>query len=116
MSPVGGVGINLAIQDAVAAANILGPVLQKGTPALSDLAKVQAAILGHYAENDQFASPAAARDLEGKLKAAGKQVEFHIYPGTEHGFFNDTRPEAYHAEAAKLSWERTLAFYREHLG
>jgi 2-polyprenyl-6-methoxyphenol hydroxylase-like FAD-dependent oxidoreductase len=42
MSPIGGVGINLAIQDAVAAANILGPVLQQGTPTLADLAKVQA--------------------------------------------------------------------------
>ena len=41
MSPVGGVGINLAIQDAVATANILGPVLKKRTPRLSDLAKVQ---------------------------------------------------------------------------
>src|SRR5437763_12083002 len=42
MSPIGGVGINLAIQDAVATANILGPILRKGPPALSDLAKVQA--------------------------------------------------------------------------
>jgi 2-polyprenyl-6-methoxyphenol hydroxylase-like FAD-dependent oxidoreductase len=41
MSPVGGVGINLAIQDAVATANILGPVLLKGTPKLPDLQKVQ---------------------------------------------------------------------------
>jgi 2-polyprenyl-6-methoxyphenol hydroxylase-like FAD-dependent oxidoreductase len=41
MSPIGGVGINLAIQDAVAAANILGPVLQKGVPTLRDLKKVQ---------------------------------------------------------------------------
>jgi 2-polyprenyl-6-methoxyphenol hydroxylase-like FAD-dependent oxidoreductase len=41
MSPVGGVGINLAIQDAVATANILGPVLQKGVPKFSDLKKVQ---------------------------------------------------------------------------
>ena len=42
MSPIGGVGINLAIQDAVATANILGPVLQQGTPGLRDLKKVQA--------------------------------------------------------------------------
>jgi 2-polyprenyl-6-methoxyphenol hydroxylase-like FAD-dependent oxidoreductase len=41
MSPVGGVGINLAVQDAVAAANILGPVLQKGVPRFADLKKVQ---------------------------------------------------------------------------
>jgi 2-polyprenyl-6-methoxyphenol hydroxylase-like FAD-dependent oxidoreductase len=42
MSPVGGVGINLAIQDAVATANILGPALQKGVPRFADLKKVQA--------------------------------------------------------------------------
>jgi 2-polyprenyl-6-methoxyphenol hydroxylase-like FAD-dependent oxidoreductase len=42
MSPVGGVGINLAIQDAVAAANILSPALKAGTPSLQTLAKVQA--------------------------------------------------------------------------
>ena len=41
MSPAGGVGINLAIQDAVATANLLGPVLQKGVPKFSDLKKVQ---------------------------------------------------------------------------
>jgi 2-polyprenyl-6-methoxyphenol hydroxylase-like FAD-dependent oxidoreductase len=42
MSPIGGVGINLAVQDAVATANILGPVLRKGVPKFSDLQKVQA--------------------------------------------------------------------------
>jgi 2-polyprenyl-6-methoxyphenol hydroxylase-like FAD-dependent oxidoreductase len=41
MSPVGGVGINLAIQDAVATANLLGPVLRKRVPKLSDLKKIQ---------------------------------------------------------------------------
>ena len=81
-----------------------------------DLAKVQAAILGHYAENDTWASPASARELEMKLKSLGKQVEFHIYPGTDHAFFNDTRPEVHKPEASQLSWERTLAFYRQHLG
>ncbi len=81
-----------------------------------DLSKVQGAVLGHYAEDDAFVNPQSARELESKLKSLGKQVEFHIYPGTGHGFFNDTRPDAHNAEAAKLSWERTLAFYREHLG
>jgi carboxymethylenebutenolidase len=77
---------------------------------------VQAPVLGHYAENDQFASPAAAKALEDQLKAAGKRVEFHIYPGTDHAFFNDSRTEVYKSGAAKLSWERTLAFFRQHLG
>jgi len=81
-----------------------------------ELKNIQGAVLGHYAEHDQFASPEAGRALEKQLKDLGKQAEFHVYPGTEHAFFNDTRPEAYKADAAKLSWERTLAFYREHLG
>jgi carboxymethylenebutenolidase len=81
-----------------------------------DLSNVQASVLGHYAENDQFAGPAAARALEGQLKSLGKQVEFHIYPGTDHAFFNDTRPDVHNAEASKQSWERTLAFFRQHLG
>ena len=45
-------------------------------------------MLGHYAENDGWASPDAARALEKQIKDAGKQAEFHIYPGTQHGFFN----------------------------
>ena len=81
-----------------------------------DLSKVQASVLGHFAERDQFASPASARDLENKLKSLKKDVEFHVYPATDHAFFNDTRPDVYNAEASKLSWERTLAFYHKHLG
>ena len=81
-----------------------------------DFAKIQAAILGHYAENDAWASPAATRDLEMKLKSLGKDAEFHIYSGTEHGFFNNTRPEVHASEASKQTWERTLAFYKKHLG
>jgi carboxymethylenebutenolidase len=42
-------------------------------------------------------------------------VEIHIYPGTPHGFFNDTRPEAHDDAAGKLSWNRTVGFFREHL-
>lgn len=81
-----------------------------------ELENVQAAVLGHYAENDGFATPAAARELEANLKAAGKQVDFTIYPGTQHGFFNDTRPEAYNEGASKQSWDSTLSFFRQHLG
>lgn len=80
-----------------------------------DLSKVTGAILGHYADHDAFASPEKARELEKQLKDLGKEVEFHIYPGTQHGFFNDTRPEQYAPEASRLSWERTLAFYSKHL-
>jgi carboxymethylenebutenolidase len=43
-------------------------------------------------------------------------VTFHHYPGTTHAFFNDHRPEVHHREAADRSWQRTLAFLRDHLG
>ena len=81
-----------------------------------DLVKISGAVLGHYAENDDWASPATVRDLEMKLKSLGKDAEFHTYPGTHHGFFNDTRAEVHAPEAAQQSWERTISFYRKHLG
>ena len=48
------------------------------------------------------------------LKAAGARYQMHQYPGTQHGFNNDTTPR-YDAAAARLAWERTLAFLRHHL-
>jgi carboxymethylenebutenolidase len=80
-----------------------------------DITKLKGPVLGHYAGNDAWVSEDAVRGLEQKLKDAGKQADFHIYPGTQHGFFNDTRPEAHDAAASKTTWERTLAFYKQHL-
>ena len=51
---------------------------------------------------------------EAALKAANVRYEVHLYPGTQHGFNNDTTPR-YDAAAAKLAWERTLAFFKRHL-
>ena len=81
-----------------------------------DLSQVRGAVLGHYAEHDDFASPAAAQELKSRLETQGVPVEFHQYDGTSHGFFNDSRPEVYNPEASRRSWDRTLAFYRERLG
>jgi carboxymethylenebutenolidase len=80
-----------------------------------DLGNIKGAVVGHYAENDAWASPATARALEGQIRDAGAGVEFHIYAGAQHGFFNDTRPEVHDPAASQTSWERTLAFYRKHL-
>jgi carboxymethylenebutenolidase len=81
-----------------------------------DLDNLRAPVLGIFAERDQSVPPAAARELEAKLKERGKQAEVHIYPETDHAFFNDTRPEVYDAEAAADAWRRTVEFFREHLG
>ena len=80
-----------------------------------DLQNLRAPVLGVYAEKDQFVPPEAVRELEAELKRRGKQVETHIYPGTDHAFFNDTRPEVYNEEAAGAAWRRTIAFFRQHL-
>jgi len=77
-------------------------------------AEAHAAFLGHYAENDEFESLSDVQNLEEQLRAAGKPVAFHIYPGTKHWFFEENRPE-YDPTAAKLAWERTVAFLRERL-
>ncbi|HZQ26846.1 MAG TPA: dienelactone hydrolase family protein [Acidimicrobiales bacterium] len=81
-----------------------------------DWSQLQGSVQGHYAENDDFASPDTVRALEQQLKDLGKDVEMFIYPGTDHAFFNDTRPEVYAPEAAKTAWQRTLDFLRSHLG
>lgn len=80
-----------------------------------DYSKMQAAVQGHYAENDGWASPVAAEQLRETLADNGVDVEMFIYPGVDHAFFNDTRPEVYDAGASGLAWERTLAFLKQHL-
>ena len=68
-----------------------------------DLESLRAPVLGFFAEKDGFVTPEVVGKLESDLRAAGKQVEFHIYRGAEHAFFNDTRP-VYHKAYAKETW------------
>jgi len=80
-----------------------------------DYARLDAAVLGHYAGNDGFFSPEMAAGLEQKLKDLGKDARLHVIPGAEHAFFNDTRPEVHHPEASAACWQETLDFLREKL-
>ena len=80
-----------------------------------DYTKMRAALQGHYAQNDDFAGPAAVAELEDQLSAAGKHYEFFLYPGTEHAFTNHHRPEVFHEQHSETAWERTIAFLREHV-
>ena len=65
------------------------------------------------AENDSRINGMRA-DFEAALKAAGVSYEMHTYPGTRHGFHNNSTPR-YAEDAAKLAWDRTIAFFRKHL-
>jgi carboxymethylenebutenolidase len=68
----------------------------------------------HYAGNDERVNAGIAA-YEAALKANKKKFESFIYEGKQHGFHNDTTPR-YDAEAAKLAWQRTLDFFKKHLG
>jgi carboxymethylenebutenolidase len=78
-----------------------------------DFDRVQAPVLGHWAEHDDWANQSQARFREAFDKY-GKKYEFHTYPGTKHAFFNDERP-VHDAAAAEQSWKRTLAFFDQNL-
>jgi carboxymethylenebutenolidase len=113
----GGLALLLACQrpDKVAAVVPFYGVIPPGGPS-PDWSGMTAAVQGHYAENDDFAGPKAVAELESTLRSLGKSYDFHLYPGTEHAFFNDDRPEVYNAEAAAAAWARTLTFLNTKLG
>jgi carboxymethylenebutenolidase len=80
-----------------------------------DYSKLAAPVLGLFAERDQFVTPQVAREVDAAIERAGKISEIHIYPGVDHAFFNDERPDAYDRAAADDAWRRTLGFFRQHL-
>jgi carboxymethylenebutenolidase len=80
-----------------------------------DLKALQAPVLGIYAGKDTFVSPDVVATLDRELTALGKRHDFHTYPGAQHAFFNDDRPEVYDAGAAADAWEKTVAFFRREL-
>lgn len=77
--------------------------------------KIRAALMLHYASKDERIN-AGIPAYEAALKANGKTYELHMYEGVDHAFNNDTGPARYNADAAKLAWERSLAFLAKHLG
>jgi carboxymethylenebutenolidase len=80
-----------------------------------DFDALRAPVLGIFAEKDNFVTPDVVRALEDTMREHGKSIETHTYPGTDHAFFNDTRPEVYDADASADACRRTLAFLRAHL-
>jgi len=84
------------------------------TPSPAGAAKVKAPLLVQLAGTDERIN-AAWPAYEAALKAAGVKYTVHQYAGTQHGFNNDTTPR-YDAAAARLAWDRTIAFFRVNLG
>jgi carboxymethylenebutenolidase len=84
-----------------------------GAAPLDKVGEIKAELLIHFAEKDERIA-AGWPAYETALKAAGVRYEAHTYPGTQHGFNNDTTPR-YDQAAAKLAWDRTMAFFERRL-
>jgi carboxymethylenebutenolidase len=81
-----------------------------------DWSKLSAAVSGHMAENDNFFSPAAARALEAKLRAMGKNVTMTVHPGTGHAFMAPHNAlGTFNADAAARVWPQAVAFLKQHV-
>jgi carboxymethylenebutenolidase len=106
----GGIAHMLAtrIPDLAAAVPFYG-----NTPPPEEAAKVKAPLLIHFAEKDDRIN-AAWPAYETALKAANVRYTAYMYPGTAHGFNNDTTPR-YDEAAAKLAWQRTVEFFKKHV-
>jgi carboxymethylenebutenolidase len=81
--------------------------------ATADVPKIEAPLLIQLAGNDERIN-AMYPEYEAALKANNVQYTVHTYEGTNHGFHNNSTPR-YDEAAAKLAWDRTIAFFKEHL-
>ncbi|HEX6997147.1 MAG TPA: dienelactone hydrolase family protein [Gammaproteobacteria bacterium] len=82
-------------------------------PPAADVPRIKAPLLAHYAANDERIN-AMRPEFEAALRANGVPFEMHVYDGTNHGFHNNSTPR-YNEAAADLAWQRTVAFFKEHL-
>ena len=83
-------------------------------PVAEDVAKIKAPIMAHYAGNDQGINAGIAA-FEEALKKNNKEYQIFMYEGAGHAFNNDSNPDRYNEQAAKLAWGRTIGFFKEKL-
>jgi carboxymethylenebutenolidase len=108
-------GGGMTNQVAVRSLDLLAAVPYYGPqPAAADVPKIKAAMLLHYAGNDERIDQGIPA-FEEALKKAKVEYKIYIYPGAQHAFNNDTNAQRYNQEAADLAWKRTIAFFKEKL-
>ena len=107
----GGMVNNLAV--AIGADLSAGVPFYGAAPATADVAKIKAALLINYAGMDERID-GMWPEYETALKAAKVSYQMYMYEGTQHGFHNNSTPR-YDEKAANLAWDRTIAFFKQHL-
>ena len=110
-------GGGLSLSTAAQHADLIGAAVAfYGRPlTASDAARLKVPVLGLYAEHDHGIPLEAVRAFAAQMEQQHVPHEVHIYPGTSHAFFNDTRPQIYEAAAAQDAWQKTLAWFRRYL-
>ena len=83
-------------------------------PPIADVAKIKAAVLAIYGELDSRLN-AGIPEIREAMQNARIVHDIVIYPGAEHGFFNDTSADRYNDTAARAAWDRTLAWFDRYL-
>ena len=76
-----------------------------------DVAQLSGPVLAHFATRDRSTPPDVANAFVEHVRSVGKEIDAYFYEA-DHAFFNDQRPAVYNPEAAKLAWDRTLAFFK----
>ena len=79
-----------------------------------DFGRLQARVIGHFSDVDEWEPYDQTRQVEQKMKSAGVEANFYVYPGVGHWFVEEDRPE-YDPAAARLAWKRTFEFLRDSL-
>jgi carboxymethylenebutenolidase len=95
--------------------DLAGAVIFYGRTPVDLVPQVSCPILAHFGGKDTSLMQTEPA-WEEAMRKAGKTLDVKVYPEAGHGFFNDTRPTAYNAEAAADAWQRVLKFFRERLG
>lgn len=99
---------------------VMGSELNAAVPfygraaAVEDVPKINAPLMVHYAEDDPRVNALRA-DYEAALKQHDKDYVMYSYEGTRHGFHNNSTPR-YNEAQAKIAWNRTVDFFKKHLG
>ena len=106
----------LTIAAGVHVADVSAAVCLYGMPPkeFADPVNIKIPFQGHFANIDDWCTPAAVNDMEASMNAVGLKPEIYRYDA-QHAFCNEKRPEVYNAACATQAWDRTVAFWKKHL-
>jgi len=110
-----GGGLALALATASPRIKAVAPFYGANPDPIDNVATISGPVFAVYAEHDDWAGEGVRTALAQALEKHGIKHEIKVYPGTEHAFFNDTRPEVFKKGAADDAWARVLELFRAEL-